>query len=107
MVFPETPCFICQKPFAEQNGYVALGQLHESLEQVVRDKNIDDVLSGKLAPAINVITREYFEQFDNIFGPEYRGTVELRRLAQDHMIDAKAHKYRYERVLQEKPKPLR
>ncbi len=105
--FPKSPCYVCGRKIENLNGFIAFDnfakrQIPSLLERFEMDR--EELLKSQYGDFVNVVTAHYFGQFKEHFNPMLKGrAIDLGEFARNIKIDANAHIYRINKVLENPP----
>ncbi len=92
---------VCNKKIvALKDGLVVIDNFAEHLEDMVNEHGSPQAAIQHNTNLVNAITKEYFEQFYDLFHEREGDVVEFSEAMKHHMVDMKAHVYRLNKVLE-------
>ncbi len=104
--FPAGNCYICDERIGDKKeGFIVASNFVDYLDSRLLnyDSSHERLLESEESEFVNVITSNYFSQFYDHFHPNKARVIELGEFSTEMAVEAKAHKYRLERILTKKP----
>ena len=103
--FPKSPCYICKEQIADLRGsFIGSHDYADYLRYLSKKNSLDELIKNEKAIFVNAVTSQYFEQFHDYFKtPQKADFMALSDYIDGLRINAKAHKYRLEKVLEKAP----
>ncbi|MEM4239591.1 MAG: hypothetical protein QXM31_00505 [Candidatus Woesearchaeota archaeon] len=99
--FPDWPCMVCKKKIvAPKDGLVVIDDFAEIFGYMLQEHGSPAAVVQSNPDLVNAVTKEYFEQFYDLFHENEGEVVDVSQAMKHRMVDMKAHIYRLNKVLE-------